>query len=302
MVIPVPPSAPVFIDSRGDNELIVIVRSSEDVVGNNGGKKINFDPVILTKEIRAGARVLSNTPQDNSSAKLGARLDAGLVSSARIEDTNGFDDGSIVRIIRDKSIRMIFDPYFSFDAPITRVVGKVVSQQNPTVALPGAQVSLTEINGTAIDSEDVQGVEIFTGLDTSNSVIVLGTQRDVNTVTNDKGDYNLYFSNETLASFKITDQTLADLQAAGVPADVVTDLEDLKDRIFRGQERFLAALREVIGSAQVAKHQTLILEHSENFIESLTLEVTLDGFIPASKTELINTGQRKAVNFELVKI
>jgi hypothetical protein len=298
----IPAKIPVFLDSRGDNELIVIVREIEDFVGNNGGKKITFDTVILTKEIRAGARVISNTLPEDSSARLASGLDAGRVFSARVENGNGLAVGSIVRIIRDRSLLMKFDPYHLFASPTTRVVGKVVSQQNPAIPLPGAQVRLTGINDTAITSDDTHGVMIFQGVDTSGKTIVLGAEKDISVVTNERGDYNLYFSNETLASFKITDTTLDELESANVPEDVRNKLEPLKEKIFRGQERFLLALREAIGNENTIKYQPLILQHSENFIQNLTIEVTLAGFEPASKLEPISTGQRKVVNFQLVKV
>jgi hypothetical protein len=293
---------PVLLDSLGDNELIVIARSIEDVIGNNGVKKISFDPVILTKQIRAGARVVSNgLLPPGSSARLVATLEPGIVSSARVENANGLAANSIVRIIRDRSIRMNFDPYYSFVSPITRIVGKVVSQQNPATPLAGAQVRLTRLNGAAITPNDVQGVGIFTGVDTSGNTIVLGTEKDVSARTNEKGDYNLYFSNETLASFKITDKTLEALESANVPEEVRKKLGNLT-KIFRGQERFLVALRETIGNENITKYQSLILEHSENFIRNLTLEVTLAGFNPASKSIPISTAQRKVIDFELVKV
>jgi hypothetical protein len=306
--VAIPAQTPVFLESRGDNELVVIVRQVEDDSENTGSKKITFDPVILTKQIRAGARVVSNALPAEPPAKLIATLPAGEVSTARVGDAVGLTQNSIVRIIRDRSIRMNLDPYHVFATSITRVVGKVVSAQNPALPLAGAQVRVTRVNDIAVIANDIQHVAIFTGVDTSGKSIVLGAEKDISAVTNEKGDYNLYFSNETLASYIITDTTLIALEAAGVPEKVREVLKDaaLKGKVFRGVERFLAALREAMSREGISndvllKHLSLILQHSEGFIRNLTLEATLAGFAPASNLEPINTAQRKIVNFELAR-
>jgi hypothetical protein len=299
--IVIPDQSPVFLNSFGDNELIVIIRKIEDLNGN-GGKKISFDPVILTTEIRAGAQVISEGLPAGSTATLLVTLEAGRVSEARVETSVVPAVGSIARFIRDRSIRMNFDPYYLFESPITRVVGKVVSKMNPEIPLAGAQVRVSKINETEIESNDVGGVEIFTGEDVSGEAIVLGVEKDISAVTNEKGDYNLYFSNETLASVKITDETLDELEAAGVPEGVRDKLETLKDGVFRGKERFLVALRETIDNGSLVKYRDLILLHSENFIRDMTLKATLEGFKPKSEDKDINSAERNVVDFQLVKM
>jgi hypothetical protein len=142
-------------------------------------------------------------------------------------------------------------------------------------------------------------VEIFTGVDVNGNTIVLGAEKDISTLTNEKGDYNLYFSNEAMASLKITNQTLANLESEGVPEDVRTKVGSLKDQLFRGQERFLVALRGTLGEADARKHGPLIQALAESFIRNLSLDATLEGYEVESKTESINTGQRKVIDFEL---
>jgi hypothetical protein len=294
-------TGPLFLDSRGDNELMVVVRSTEDVGGNNGGKRINFDPVILSKEIRAGARVYSSNAPPDSSSTLAATLESREISSARIENADGVEENSVVRIVRDAAVRMKFDSYYLFPSPITRIVGKVVSEESPETSLAGARVRITRINDAVVTRTEVGGVGIFTGLDTSGNAVVLGAEKDISVVTNEKGDYHIYFSNETMASLKITDQTLSDLEAAGVPIDTLTSLESLRNRIFRGLERFRVALRETLGDDDARRYGALIEALAENFIRTVSLDAALEGYEVASRTEPISTGQRKAINFELVR-
>ncbi|MFN0085530.1 MAG: hypothetical protein ACKVX9_09100 [Blastocatellia bacterium] len=285
----------VFLDSRGDNELIVIVRSVD--VGANGSKKISFDPVVLLQPIRAGAEVFSPA----GTAKLVAALEAGTVASARIDNANGLEPGSIVRIIRENSIRLKYDPYYVFASPITQIVGKVVSRQNPAAPLLNARVHITKINDVTVAPNDVGGVGVFTGADVSGNAVVLGVERDISTLTNEEGDYTLYFSNETLASLKITDQTLASLEAEGVPEDARTKLGSLKDLNFRGLGRFLVALRETIKEEGIRRYQPLIVKHAENFIRNLTLEASLEGHESASGTDSVESGRRNVIDFDLAR-
>jgi hypothetical protein len=312
VLLPAPPAAPgedgpgsevstppLFLDSRGDNELMVVVRTTEDVGGNNGGRRINFDPVILSKDIRAGARVFSNSLPPDSSATLAATLEAREISSARVENADGIEENSIVRIVRDTSVRMRFDSYYLFPSPITRIVGKVVSEESPETPLAGARVRITGINDSVVTRTEVGGVAIFTGLDTSANAIVLGAEKDISVVTNEKGDYHIYFSNETTASFRVTDQTLADLAAAGVPVETRTRLESLRNRFFRGLERFRVALRETLGDDDARRYGALIQARAENFIRTVSLDAALEGYEVASRTEPISTGQRKAIDFRL---
>lgn len=306
VAVTVPAQTHVFLDSRGDNELVVIARAVDNDDESPAGRKITFDPVILTKQIRAGARVLSEDVAGDPPSTLLAPLDVGEVSVARVENGAGLAQGSIVRVVRDRSIRMNPDPYYIFAAPVTRVVGRVVSKQNPARPLAGARVAVTGVNGAAVTANDVRGVGIFTGVDAGGRSIVLGAEKDISALTNERGDYNLYFSNETLAGYRVTDAAVQALDAAGVPQDVLDVLDGaaLKDKLFRGFERFRAALREAmvsegVGDDKLLKHQPLILAESEAFIRELTLEVTLAGFDPASKLQPINTAQRRVVDFEL---
>lgn len=193
----------VVFAQPGDNELIVVVTNV-----NGGNQRISFDPVIVRRPIKANATVITKT----TITKLAAKLDPGSVTSARLDSIAGINSGDIVRIIRDSSIRMRFDPYANVLGESGRVTGTVTLQNQPQVFLKGASISLTEINGGAIAVADVGGAKVATAV-IGGSQVVLGTERDIRTTSNDKGDYAIYFSRPDITSITLTVQ-LAGFQNA----------------------------------------------------------------------------------------
>jgi hypothetical protein len=187
--VTIPPSE-LVIDSPGDNEVFVIVRTID-----NTTQRITFDPVILNKEIRVGASVQTS----GFSTSLAAKLDVGRITQARLNDTVGLTADSIVRIRRDASLRLKFDPYYSFPPGLTRISGKVVLKDAPSIPpsapkipLKDAQVRLTQVNGVNVVLNNVAGVNIAT-VNIDGTLTILGAEKDITTLTNQQGDYILYF-------------------------------------------------------------------------------------------------------------
>ncbi len=179
------PFAPVVFNQAGDNELMLVVKTV------NGNNRITFDPTTIRRPIRAGADVLAA----GLSTKLTTKLDAGKVASARLDDVAGLAPGAIVRIIRDRSIRLKFDPYYPAPAELTRIVGRVSLKDELQVSLENAVIRITEINDVAKAVENVAGVGIAS-VTLGGSKVVLGTESDLKTTANARGDYNLYFSRD----------------------------------------------------------------------------------------------------------
>lgn len=223
------PLPDLLLDLPGENELFVIAKTITDI--DNGGKKLSFDPLILRKEIRAGASVFAA----DFSATLATPLEIGKVMEARVENISGeLTAGSIIRIIRDHSIRLPFSPYASLPLAHTRIVGTVVPQDTPEIPLSGAQVRLTTVNGVNVLLNAVSGANIAT-VELDGTQIILGAEKDITTLTNQQGDYNLYFI-------------------------------------------------------------------EKDFLETMTLEVTLAGYQVATKTESISVGQRNKIDFSLLSV
>ena len=65
---------------------------------------------------------------------------------------------------------------------------------------------------------------------------------------------------KAIESFEITAQTLGKLQEKGLPADVLTKLEALKNQKYMGKEALLKALEKTIGKDQTDQQKALIFE------------------------------------------
>lgn len=59
--------------------------------------------------------------------------------------------------------------------------------------------------------------------------------------------------------FTVTEGTLQKLHAENIPEDILTKLEDLKDKILETEEEFTSALESTIGKEQVAQYKSLIV-------------------------------------------
>lgn len=63
-------------------------------------------------------------------------------------------------------------------------------------------------------------------------------------------------------SFKITEQSLEDLESEHVPDDVRVRLEGIKDQEFSGEQKFLAILKDTLGEERTVQYNSLILKHA----------------------------------------
>ncbi len=185
------PFAPVVFSQAGDNELMVVVKTVN-------GTRITFDPITIARSINAGADVVAA----NLTTKLSTKLDAGKISSARFQSIGDLVPGAIVRIIRDRSIRLRFDPYYVAPAGITRIVGTVSFKDLPQFPIENALVRMTEVNGVAITVGDVGGARIAS-VTLGGADVILGTESDMQTTANAVGDYNFYFSREDFTNITL---------------------------------------------------------------------------------------------------
>jgi len=206
------PLNPTFLRQPGDNDTVVKVKSI-----NTSNNHVSFDPVILPKEIRAGAPVIGQ----QFGATLAAPLSAGEVTSARLSTVDALAQGDFLRFVRDSSIRLRFDPYYLLPSGFTRIVGQVTLDGAPEIALSGAEVRLTRVNDEPVATLQLGDAE-FATVRLDGTDIVLGALKDTRTLTNARGDYNLYFSDRLNFQSVTLEVTLAAYQGAVGPRPVST--------------------------------------------------------------------------------
>lgn len=188
------PFADPLIGRAGDDELIVVVKT---VSANDG--RITFDPVVIRKTVRAG----STARAAGFNSKLAATLEPGKVSGAKLESVQNLAAGAVLRLVRGLAIRLKLDPYTQPPPGWTQIVGHVEQKNVAGLALPDAQVRLRKVNGTDVQTAGVAGVSVAT-VDIAGKKVVLGTDGDVKTLTNGKGDFCLYFNRSDITAVTLS--------------------------------------------------------------------------------------------------
>ena len=194
------PSPNLVVDSPGDNEMFVIVRAIDSV-----DRRITFDPITLSRGIQEGASVWSSS---GFSTTLAAALEISRATRARLDVVAGLVVDSIVRIRRDRSIRLKFDPYYLLPSEFTVITGRAIVRDPPgsppdvpKIPLEGARIHLTHVDNNNIVLNNIAGVNIAT-VNVSGTQTILGAEKDITTLTNPRGDYILYLGEDNLpASF-----------------------------------------------------------------------------------------------------
>ena len=62
---------------------------------------------------------------------------------------------------------------------------------------------------------------------------------------------------------KLTEQSLTKLRKENLPVDILTELEDLKNREYISIKKFMHAVEKIIGKARTAQYKLLILKHTD---------------------------------------
>jgi hypothetical protein len=182
LAVTLPPPA-LLLALPGDDELVVVVRAVDA-----GQRRILFNAVTLPRRIAAGAPVLA----PGLETALEAELEPGAVISARLESVEGLAPGALVRIVRDRSIRLKLDPHAPLPDGATRLVGRVSVAGFPATPVAGAAVRLAAAGGAEVLLEELAGARIAT-LGEDEDRRVLGTETDVAVRTDGAGEYHLYF-------------------------------------------------------------------------------------------------------------
>jgi hypothetical protein len=215
--VTIPGVSPPFFE-QGANDLIVIATAV-----NGTGNNISFNPVILTSGISAGAAVLAT----GFSTTLASSLDEGQVSQAKLASLGALAAGSVVRIVRNPGVRLKYSPYYSFPNPVTQIIGHVTGGTSG-VGVQEVQMSLVSVGGNPVTTTNVAGANVAT-LATAGGTIVLGTSRDVTTLTNNSGDYHFYFALNQPSGSTVIQASLAGYQTQTLTVNAVASARTRAD-------------------------------------------------------------------------
>jgi hypothetical protein len=197
--VTVPGISPPFFEA-GANDLIVIVSAL------NGSNNISFSPVIVSSGIASGAAVLAN----GFTSTLASELDPGLVTRAKLASLGTLAVGDVVRIVRNPALRLKYNPYYIFSNPVTQIIGRVTAGASG-IGIAGVQMNLVSIGGNPVNLTNVAGANVAT-VAVGTGTIVLGTSRDVTTLTNGNGDYHFYFDFDQPAGSTVVQASVAGYQ------------------------------------------------------------------------------------------
>jgi hypothetical protein len=194
--VSIPAISPPFFE-EGANDLIVIVSAL------NGGNNISFGPVIVASGIASGAAVLTV----GFSTTLASELDPGKVTQAKLISLGALAVGAVVRIVRNPALRLKYSPYYTFPNPVTQIIGRVTAGSSG-IGIGGVQMSMVSIAGNPVNLSQVAGASVATVV-AAGKTTVLGTSRDVTTLTNGNGDYHFYFDQDQPAGNTVIQASLA---------------------------------------------------------------------------------------------
>lgn len=83
----------------------------------------------------------------------------------------------------------------------------------------------------------------------------------------DSAELRIIIAKKSKVCFKLTNQSLQYLEFEGLPNDVISQLESIKNQEFRGRENFLNNLQLKIGDGQTVRYESRILKYAICFIK-----------------------------------
>ncbi len=203
-----PTTAPVQISYDGEDEVYAFTKTVK-----LGTKQITFDAIPFLPVVRAGATVLG---EGGFSTTLADDLAGVDVTTAVLTSVTGLGTGKLVRIVRSACLRGKAGPYYPFPGGTTVLLLKVVEDNPEETPLAGATAHLLQVNGITPSSTTVGGV-VLRHVPLGGATPVLGTNADLDAVTEARGNAVLYFPGH----FALTSLQIAVSRAGYVPATTV---------------------------------------------------------------------------------
>ena len=187
--VSVPTPSAVEVSFGGEDELFVRVTGVD--MPND---RVDFDTPPFVPTIRAGAAVFG---EGGFTATLKDDLEGSSVGFAILDNVTGVAQNEALRIVRSPRLTLRAGPYYAFNADATLVAIKVVDNAPDQPPLEGAAITIDQVDGSALGTHNVGGVSLRTATLVSTQVILLGTDRAVQTTSNHRGDAVFYFEPTT---------------------------------------------------------------------------------------------------------
>jgi hypothetical protein len=189
-----PAASPVELTYPGEDELYVIIKNVE----NSTDKKVIFDSIPFVKTIPKGSMVIG---EGGFSTTLTETLEGENITFAVLQDItplSSLTPGKILRFVRSHNILMYPGPYYPFAPGTTIAALKFVNSNSPDMPAANVRCEITKVNMAAISPNNVASLDIKTVSLTNPAVeLVLGTENDIVTYSNERGDAVFYYSADT---------------------------------------------------------------------------------------------------------
>lgn len=185
-------SSPVELTYRGEDELYVFIKDIKD----GTEKKVTFDKIRFAKTIPEGSEVIG---EGGFSSSLKRTLEGEDVEFAILDSVAGLNPGEILRFIRSHNIIMRLGPYNPFEPQITLLSLKFVKDDLAETPVADVKIEIEEINDTPINTVNVGSLAVKTVTLTGPPVtnLILGSNNDITTHSNLRGDCIFYYPSDT---------------------------------------------------------------------------------------------------------
>jgi hypothetical protein len=189
LAINLPTALAVEVAYPGEDELCVIVTGVDAE-----SRRVSFEKLPFVPTIRAGSGVFG--PGDFT-ATLDAPLEGSEVEFAILSSVVGLGDGALLRFVRSTNLILQPGPYYPFEANTTLVVLKAVGSTAGDPPVGDATITIDQVNAVALTTTLVGGLNLHTVTLAGSPTLLLGPDRAIQTVTNERGDALFYFPVDT---------------------------------------------------------------------------------------------------------
>jgi len=195
--ITLPTLAAVEVSLPAEDELFVLVTGVN--VGNN---QASFAALPFVPVIRSGAQV---SGEGGFTAVLQEDLEGTGATFVTLDSVAGLAPGEALRIARTTRLILKPGPYYAFGPGATLVVFKVVENTTAAEPIPNADIVIDRVDGNALGTRNVGGVQLHTATLASTAIHLLGPGRTVHTSTNARGDAVFYYGpTPAITSLRVT--------------------------------------------------------------------------------------------------